>query len=185
MNNIFFTSDQHFSHENVIKFCNRPYASSEEMNQALIDNFNRTVGPDDITYFLGDMFFCKRGEAMSIMSCLNGRKRLILGNHDKVIKNNKSLQDQFEIIHPDLHEETIDGIKVVMCHYPLLSWNKATHGSFMLYGHAHNGIPFDPQYRRMDVGVDAHNYAPISWADIKRKLEKVLPKDCRGRESRE
>jgi calcineurin-like phosphoesterase family protein len=182
---IFFTSDLHYHHKNVIRFCNRPYSSVEEMNKALIDNHNKVVGHDDTTYFLGDLFFCQMGEAISIMSRLNGKKRLILGNHDKVIRNNKLLQNQFEIIYQDLYQETIDGIHVVMCHYPLLSWNKASHGAFMLYGHAHNNIPFDPLYRRLDIGVDAQNYAPISWEEIKRKLEKVTPKDSRGRESGE
>jgi calcineurin-like phosphoesterase family protein len=179
--NTFFTSDLHYGHTNIIKFCNRPYSSVEEMDEALIQNYNSVVQNDDKVWFLGDLFFCDSVRAREILFRLNGRKHLILGNHDKMIRNQKPVQDMFEKIYPDLHQEHIDGTLVVMCHYPLLSWNKAFHGSYMLHGHCHNSIPFDNQFRRLDVGVDAHNYFPISWEDIKRKMKKVEPADARGR----
>lgn len=145
----------------------------------MIANWNSRVGTDDVIYILGDVFFCDVREATSIMHALNGRKRLILGNHDKIIRKNSSLQKLFEVIYPDLWHETIDKKYVVMCHYPLLSWHRAYHGSFMLHGHCHNTIPFDPTKRRLDVGVDGHNYFPISWEEVKRKLDKLSPGDAR------
>lgn len=177
--NIWFSSDLHFGHANIIKYCNRPYNSVEEMNESLIANWNFRVQPEDTIYILGDVFFCDIASAKQIMHRLNGKKRLVLGNHDKLIRNQTPLQQLFEKIYPDLWHETIEGTCVALCHYPLLTWHRAHHGSYMLHGHCHNTIPFDPTRRRLDVGVDAQGYAPIHWSEIKRRLEKVQPGDPR------
>ena len=79
---IFFTSDTHFTHNNIIKFCNRPFKDVEEMNQTLVDNWNKVVGPTDIIYHLGDFCFAGSAEWHSIIGQLNGRIHLILGNHE-------------------------------------------------------------------------------------------------------
>ena len=78
--NIFFTSDLHFSHANIIKYCQRPFDSVAEMNDALIENWNARVQHDDIVYVLGDMFFCDVSAARGIMHRLHGMKRLVLGS---------------------------------------------------------------------------------------------------------
>ena len=174
---IFFTSDLHYGHGNIIKYCNRPFSSVEEMEEALITNYNAVVRPADTVWFLGDVFFCQADRAKQIMRRLNGNKRLLLGNHDKMIRNQKPVQDMFEKIYSDLHQETIDGIPVSMCHYPLLSWNRAFHGAYMLHGHVHSSTPMDGQYRRYDVGVDANYYAPVSWNQIRATIEQVVPSD--------
>lgn len=175
----FFTSDLHFGHANIIKYCNRPFEDVREMDRQLISNFNQRVGHDDTTIFLGDLFFCNLSRAKEIMHRLNGKKELVLGNHDKLIRNEPELQKLFHVIHPDLYTKTIDGIQVTMCHYPLLTWHRAHRGSFMLHGHSHGTIPFDPKYRRLDVGVDPSGYAPMLWQEIKKKLEAVDPNDVR------
>lgn len=179
MKRLWFSSDLHFGHANIIKYCSRPYASVEEMDEALVANWNAVVAPEDRVILLGDIFFCQADRAKQIMRRLHGRKELVLGNHDKMIRNQKPVQDTFSQIHPDLYQETLDGILVVMSHYPLLTWNRAHRGSFMLHGHSHGKIAFDPAYRRLDVGVDPNGYAPISWDSIKAKLEAVVPNDVR------
>lgn len=151
------------------------------MDEALINNWNAKIQQRDHIYILGDVFFCPVDKALRIMNRLNGYKLLVLGNHDKIIRNQVQLQEKFNRILPDLYQETIDKIPVIMCHYPLLSWNRAFHGSFMLHGHCHNRIPHNGKYRRYDVGVDANNYAPIEWSEIKRQLESIDPKDSRDR----
>lgn len=171
--NIFFTSDLHFYHANVIKYCNRPWDSAEEMNEGLIANWNSVVRDNDKVWILGDLFFCGHEESLSILKRLKGRKHLILGNHDKMIRNQKQVQAEFERVYPDLYEESIAGVKVVMCHYPLLTWNKAHYGSFMLHGHSHGTARYPFTGRIMDVGVDSNNYTPISWEDIHQKLSGV------------
>ena len=143
------------------------------MDEQLIDNWNKKVSPNDTVIIIGDVFFCDAGRAVAILQSLNGRKELIYGNHDKQIKSNRHVQQEFAVIHPSLYERRIDDNHVVMCHYPMLSWNKSFHGSYMLHGHSHGSIPFDPTVRRVDVGVDVHNYAPISWAEIREIMEAV------------
>ena len=79
---MFFTSDTHFNHTNIIQYCQRPFKSTDEMNEAMIDNWNSIVGEDDTVFHLGD--FCLGGAAEwnKILNRLNGRIYLILGNHD-------------------------------------------------------------------------------------------------------
>lgn len=177
----FFTSDLHFGHENVIKYCNRPYANAATMDEELIQNWNSEVAPTDTVYILGDVFFHKLTQSMNIMSRLNGVKHLILGNHDKVIAKNPQLMQMFDHVHPELYHTVIDGVEVALSHYPLLSWKNASRGAFMLHGHCHGGIEFDPAFRRLDVGVDVHDYKPISFERIRNKLEKIEPLDARSR----
>lgn len=175
----FFTSDLHFGHANIIKYCNRPWESVEGMDVSLIANWNSVVGQEDKVWILGDVFFCNEQRAKEILYHLNGEKHLVLGNHDKMIRKSQAFQRNFTAIYPDLHETTIDGIHVVMCHYPMLTWNRAHRGAFMLHGHCHNTIAFDPKFRRMDVGVDAQGYAPIEWKQVKKKLEACNAGDVR------
>ena len=174
-NKKFFTSDLHFSHTNIIKYCNRPFQDADEMDEVLISNWNASVDYEDEVYILGDIFFCPEKKAISILSRLNGKKFFLSGNHDKMIRRANALLNKFDRILPDLHEENIDGITVVMCHYPLLTWRAAHRGTFMLHGHSHGKIPFDNQVRRLDIGVDCHNYRPIEWTEIKRKLIQISP----------
>lgn len=183
MQNKFFTSDLHFGHKNILKYCPRPWNSVEGMDEGLILNWNSVVKPNDVVYILGDVFFCEEKEVRTIMHRLNGKKRLVYGNHDKIIKNQRPIQNLFDAIYPELYTEYIDGTMVVMCHYPMLSWNKAFYGSFQLHGHMHNGQPIDGLCRRYDVGVDANNYFPVAWEHIKKTLEAIDPKE--GSEVRE
>ena len=78
---IFFTADTHFGHTNILKLCNRPFDSIEEMNEAMISNWNDRVKGTDTVYIVGDMFFrCE--DAETVLKRLRGKKRLIVGNHD-------------------------------------------------------------------------------------------------------
>ena len=177
---LWFTSDLHFGHQNIITYCGRPWRTAERMDEALIENWNARVGSDDVVYLLGDVFWCHADRAISIMHRLRGRKRVVLGNHDRLIRHEESVRSHFEAVLPDLHEESIDGVHVVMCHYPLLSWNRAFGGAFHLHGHSHNTIPFRADLgRRLDVGVDAQGYAPVSWNEIQEKLNAAKPVDAR------
>jgi calcineurin-like phosphoesterase family protein len=174
MSNIYFTADSHFWHKNVIKYCNRPFSSVEEMNEVMIERYNERVKPQDIVYFLGDFAFCNQLEVKKILERLNGNIHLIKGNHDKPLNG---LHNYFESVH-DLKTISVkdDSVKgglqfIQMCHYPLLSFDRMHYGSWMLHGHCHNNIPFDPKFRRIDVGVDKWNFYPVSYEEIKSYLE--------------
>lgn len=167
---IFFTSDTHFGHTNVIKYCNRPFSDVHEMNKELTDRWNAVVGPRDDVYHLGD-FSLSKSKPRTFVEMLNGRIHLIQGNHDKKVNNQgfASVQHYKEL--------TWEDRKFVLLHYPMLTWNKARYGAIHLFGHVH-GL-FTVQKGRktiegrnsMDVGVDCHDYAPISIEDVIRIIE--------------
>lgn len=162
---IFFTSDTHFDHANVIRFCDRPFESVGEMNEALIKNWNAKVKPQDTIYHLGD--FCMGSDGQRIMNRLNGKKHLIIGNHDKKgVKLNgwESVSHYVELNHNKQF--------IVLSHYAMRVWNKSHYGSWMLYGHSHGSLPDDPNALSFDVGVDCHNYAPLSFSEVKAIMAK-------------
>ena len=106
-NKIFFTSDQHFGHEGIIKFANRPYNSVKDMDEDLIYKWNETVPKDGLTLVLGDIGFCDKNQIVNIYSKLNGRKILIKGNHDSNYKD-ILLHSIFDEIHDILYTRILD-----------------------------------------------------------------------------
>ncbi len=112
---IYFWSDPHFWHKNVIRYCDRPFEDLEQMHEGLIDNFNSVVQPEDTTYWIGDAFFCGPKKSEPIMERLNGTHILIRGNHDRAPKN--MLKIGFTAV-LEKAEIVIGGIRVKMCHYP-------------------------------------------------------------------
>ncbi len=181
---IYFTSDLHFYHGNVIRYCNRPFDGYMSMNSALIANWNNTVKYNDDVYILGDITMRGPEIVNSLMPALNGRKHLICGNHDLFVRKESFNATNFEIV-TDYHvlNHQIRGKNYMFClmHYPLLTWNHAGRGSIHLHGHIHS----TPEYNnenirngilRFDVGVDAHNYSPVS-------IETVIHMADRAREN--
>src|SRR5882724_4671195 len=110
---IWFTSDQHFCHKNIIRLCNRPFADLDEMHRTLKEKWNAKVGPQDLVYVIGDFSFCQKTEAHKILQALNGKKILIQGNHDK----EKSIPtEDFEEIVTKKQITLSDGTNVLLCH---------------------------------------------------------------------
>jgi calcineurin-like phosphoesterase family protein len=172
--NVFFTSDTHFGHENVISYCGRPFPDVYNMNQIMTDNWNSVVGENDIIFHLGD--FCLLGSAQWVhfLSRLNGKKYLAAGNHDKSIvsKYFEDVKQMFNIrIAGDREIESEQYI--TLCHYPMLSWYQSHRGSWQLYGHVHGGFSNKRMDKtgltpnQLDVGVDAHNFYPVSYQQVK------------------
>ena len=161
MSNIFFTSDEHYEHANVIRFCNRPFANIEEMREGLIANHNAVVGPNDVTYHLGDMFWrrCSIPLANQILDRLNGKHYLLLGNHDEVAKR---VAGRFEWVKETSLVQT--PTRVWLSHYAHRSWPDSHKFSYHVYGHTH-GVLSDYRYST-DVGVDAKNYHPFSYDEL-------------------
>ncbi len=163
-----WTSDTHFYHSNIIKYCNRPYKNVEEMNAALIKNWNDRVSCEDTIFHLGDFSFGNEAKAQEILLKLNGHKILIVGNHDK---QHLEIQGWDRIYRT--FEKKIDNTYVVMCHYAMKVWNLSHHGSIQLYGHSHGTLAGNSQ--QLDVGVDCWNYAPVSLDEIKARLATLQP----------
>lgn len=165
---IYFTSDLHFDHANIIKLCTRPFNSVQEMNETIIYNWNNTVNFNDTVYVLGDITMNKDPEiARKYMERLNGSKILIQGNHDYFAK--RYLAGNYYFFESVKHYEEINYNKqrFVLMHYPLLDWNHMYRGSYMLHGHMHNKEIYNYNnkisgVKRYDVGVDANNFTPVS-----------------------
>ena len=183
---VFFTSDTHFYHSNIINFCGRPFKNVEVMNETLIANWNSVVGPDDIVFHLGD--FCLGGSAewTNILNRLNGKIYLIVGNHD--IKNlRQGYYSHFEHIAMQMHIE-VGKQKIYLNHCPFLCYGGAYRDTWQLFGHVHTskqntGIDaprlhmlFPTQY---DVGVDNNNFTPVSFEQVKRIIERQVEQSKR------
>ena len=177
--NVYFTSDLHFGHKNIIRFDNRPFKSVEEMDETLICNWNKKVNNDDLVYILGDISWYNDEKTCEIFSRLNGRKILIKGNHDRVHGN---IKNYFEEI-TDYKEITLDGKHITLCHYPIVFFNRHHYGAFMFYGHVHNSHEWqmtenykyelqqlDISCNMFNVGTMVHNYEPVSFKEIVKNM---------------
>lgn len=163
---VYFISDTHFAHANILKYCGRPFESIEEHDKELIGNWNSMVGTDDHVYHLGDVALGHSGEGRKIIGQLNGKIHLITGNHESVARSNGDL---FEWV-KDYHEISVDTgnrypLTMVLFHYPIDQWNKCHYGSLHLHGHIHSTLVQTAE-NRIDVGVDTWAYAPVSLQKI-------------------
>lgn len=142
----YITSDLHFGHKNIIKYENRPFNSVEEMDKAIINMWNKTVEKDDLVYILGDFSWYKGQKTNEILNQLNGKKILVIGNHDENFLNDKDFDRKlFEEIcyYKEIQKHKT---KIVMSHYPIISWNGKLNGAFHLYGHVHTIKNEDTDY---------------------------------------
>ena len=149
---IYFISDTHFGHANIVKMCERPYPDVEAMNEALITAWNERVHGDDTVYIIGDMFF-RCSDPEFILKRLKGKKWLIVGNHDG------SWMDKVDLNHYSI------------CHYPLLAWKNAGR-TYMVHGHIHADTNSDywPLIQRrervLNAGVDVNDYRPVTFEEM-------------------
>lgn len=176
---IFFTSDTHFNHSNILKYCSRPWKTVEEMNEGLIKNWNEVVGHDDTVYHLGDFAMGNRKTIPEILSMLNGRIVLIRGNHDF----SKSL-DFFSEVHSSL-ELDLNGCRFEMAHDPGRlkqdldfafcghvheQWSKRDPGEVIeadvVSDHRYQHPKIIPTVRIYNVGVDVRGYRPRTLNEI-------------------
>lgn len=183
---IFFTSDPHFGHANIIKFCNRPFKSVEEMNEALIKNWNEKVPEDGLVFILGDFCFGGFPAWESIVYRLNGKKYLIKGNHDmqQNLQNEARLNQMFDWVGSQMLIE-VGNRKVYLNHYPFLcyggSYRSEKGAVWALSGHTHicktgnTGKDFERMKylfpTQYDVGVDFNDFTPISFKEVEEKIE--------------
>lgn len=189
----FFSSDHHFGHANVIKYADRPFKDVSEMDSQMIERHNSVVSKSDIVYFVGDFaFYSDPEKIIKILNKMNGEKHFIAGNHDRGLFKDENIIKCFqtfsrapikEIYVPDA---SVRGGKqsITLCHYAMRVWNKSHHGAFHLYGHSHGSLPEDPNSLSFDIGVDAWNYYPVSYEEVKEEMSKKTWKaiDHHGRD---
>ncbi len=166
---IYFISDNHFGHANIIKLCNRPFATVEEMDAVMIQRWNAKVHKNDTVYILGDMFF-RSSNVEEVLSLLKGRKHLITGNHDKTWQHKVDIDRYFESVQPYM-EIVANNRHLTLCHYPMLSWNNQRRG-YMIHGHIHNDTKMDywpmiaSRDRVLNAGVEINGFEPVPFEDL-------------------
>lgn len=163
---LFFISDTHFFHANILKFTGkdghpiRPgFTDWNDMNERMVSNWNKVVTPQDHVYHLGDVTFRYDGAFNNLMSRLNGHKRLIVGNHDKM--KNPNLFRWFEKVM--LIRDWKD-FNFQCTHYPILHENNKRH--FNVHGHIHEKLMDDPRY--INLCVEHWNYTPVHIDEIRK-----------------
>ncbi|MET4638414.1 metallophosphoesterase [Mycetocola sp. 2940] len=187
-----WTSDTHFSHENIIKYCNRPFRDVQEMNEALIEKWNSTVSPDDVVYHLGDLALGQAIEQqIALTARLEGHKHLVPGNHDRIAESFEGRRNDAKFlplyedagwsILPEKFEHSIGERRVVVCHFPYVGdsldedryrlYRPRNSGLPIIHGHVHN--LFATLGRQFNVGVDVRGFAPVDEAVIVRWLESL------------
>lgn len=183
---IWFTADNHFGHENIIKFCNRPFESVGRMDYVMIGAWNAAVAMGDTVYHLGDFTLNGIDTFIDCVSQLNGIIKILPGSHDRrwLAGNPQNvtswpghpievLPPLVELDFPELgdgnHPQTI-----VLCHYAMRTWAKSFHGSWHMYGHSHGRLP--QHGLSFDVGVDCTDFRPISLDEVAERM-RVLKAD--------
>ena len=176
---IYFTADQHFGHEKIIDYLDRPFKSIAHMNDEIIGRHNEVVGHDDNVYILGDFTLGDFETAKSYIVRLNGNLRFLSGSHDFrwFPKYTQTLAIDGRIIRffPPLHTLLVDRkeigmegeypLVIALCHYAMRRWDRSHYDSLHLFGHSHCRLS-NPAFRSMDIGVDCNNYYPFSLDDV-------------------
>ena len=161
----FYISDPHFFHENIIHLCHRPFRDVEEMNNVMADNWNRVVGPDDDVYIVGDFGYkATSQELIKMIKSLNGHKHLIMGNHDRKALNDPEYRACYEDI-SDIKEVVDNGVRIVLCHYPIVEWNNFYRESWHFFGHIHNANSMAQSImanipKAVNIGAEYLDYTP-------------------------
>ena len=180
---IFFTSDTHFSHNNIIKYCDRPFADTEEMNETIIERWNSKIKPDNIVFHLGDFAFGTVAQWEEIRRRLNGHIHLIIGNHD--IKNYSDSKTRLMEIFDSVQFQALVEVgnsKIYLNHYPFLTFAGIyrKNPTWELFGHVHmkneckGADSSRMQYclpTQYDVGVDFNDYAPIDYWSLHERIQ--------------
>lgn len=184
MGKIFFISDTHFCSENIIKYCNRPFASADEMNKKLIENWNAVVSPEDTVYHLGDFVMHESENIPPILEQLNGHIVLIRGNHDTKRKLSVIAQYPDKVEVKDIAYLPYKGLYFVMCHFPMTNTDfldmvvQDNSEVTIVHGHVHDKTPlFTPTTHSFNVSCDVTDFAPVPinkmWKMVKAHFEEV------------
>jgi len=192
LSKIYFTSDLHFGHENVIRFDDRPFASVEEMDAELIRRWNAKVDRGDLVYVLGDMIWkTKNDDALNIIKSLNGQIILIKGNHDRFLSNAKAKNALAAVKdYDDICVMLEDGTtrRCVLSHYFIPMYNGHRYQGIHLHGHSHftDEADFEIDLAEQlnnqgirneiyNVGCMYWNYEPVTLDEILRHGRTIRP----------
>lgn len=174
-----FTGDFHDFHSKICSYCNRPFKNSIDMHNELVKRFNEVVKYEDHCFLLGDICFGSRKKFERLISELNCKNLyFIKGNHKDYVEK-EGIKEKFKFI-KDYHDLWIQDVDawggkqlIVLCHYPIEQYRNKHLKSIHCHAHSHNKLPVTKNsIRRIDVGVDAWNYYPVSYEQIKEEVYK-------------
>lgn len=184
MRKIFFTSDLHFGHENVIRFDNRPFKSVEEMNKELVRRWNEKVGKGDLVYVLGDLIWkAHNDESVSLIKSLNGQIVLIKGNHDRFLHNAKAKNALAGVKDYDDISVTLENgeqKRCILSHYFIPMYNGHRHGAIHLHGHSHTTeeakleLKIAKELNEQGIKNEIHNVGCMYWDYAPVTLDEIL-----------
>lgn len=185
MSNLWFTSDTHFDHKNILKFARGTRTGNDilEMNELLIQAWNGVVRPGDEVWHLGDLSFGDVPKISRIVTRLNGRINLVTGNHDKKIKWNKDIQRLFESVQ-SYKTMVVGSAQLVLFHFPIYEWEDCHKGSIHFHGHTHGSVQF-PDQRVFDVGVDNRPDATMRPWNLDELLPAMLAREPRRHKNKD
>lgn len=169
MSKVFFIADTHFGHKNIIEYENRPFQSVEEMDNTLIDNWNKTVKKLEKVYMLGDFGLSNKQRIKEIVSILKGYKVLVLGNHDKCYSYSWWKTAGFDevIQYPVIYNEWF-----ILSHEPVYINSNMPYAN--IYGHVHSNPSYaDFSAQSFCVSAERINYTPIEFSQIIKKMEQI------------
>lgn len=170
MGNVFFTSDMHFSHGGSIRTFRRPFSSAEQMDETIIERWNRAVRPGDKVFVLGDFIVHPRADFIDpspIFRRLNGQKYLILGNHDR----GPTLNLDWVWVKREDFLKGLNSAGIWLSHFPCRTWRDSDQGSWHLFGHRHGN--FSQRGLSFDVGVDCWDFKPVSLEEVRMKTDSL------------
>lgn len=161
-----YTADLHFNHTNIIRHCARPFASAAEMDNEILQRMQCIDDEDDL-WILGDFALARNAKSRryvaDLFGALPGRKHLIRGNHDHKSTVNLSWASVHDLVEIKDQEQNL-----VLCHYPLITWNKARYGALHLFGHVHD--EFTGYQGAINVGVDCWDFRPLRLSEIQSRV---------------
>lgn len=167
---ILYTSDLHFGHENVLHFDKRPFNTVSEMDHALIQLWNSRVQKEDAVYIIGDFAYRNARPPEWYLRQLQGKKHLLIGNHDLNLLNNHAALGYFESV--EKMSYITDGKNhICLCHFPICEWNGYRKGHLHIYGHIHNRKEDTFQIMRnrpgaLNAGCMINHYMPVSLNEL-------------------
>ena len=167
---ILYTAELHFGHANVIKHDQRPFSNIDEMDRILIQNWNNRATNRDKIYIDGDLIFKSDKEPEWYLKQLNGKKYLIVGNHDNCILSNNKALSYFEDVDKMMYVKD-NGRHIQICHFPIAEWNGFFKEHYHIYAHIHNNTNdvynFMKKYEKaLNAGCMINNYMPVTLDEL-------------------
>lgn len=176
-------SDPHFFHNNIIRYCDRPFVDAAHQREEMVRRYNEIVNPDDHVLYLGDLFLPSGREGHEFMNRLNGRKSIVTGNHDRGLTNNRLQGLGFELIEHRFFYTELDEIRVCCCHFPYVGFSSDNRYNdrrppieddvVLIHGHVH-AKQRTTWMNTVHAGVDAWDFKPASIDDVSELVKQCI-----------